>query len=142
MKGYLLVEEGGTRYGLRLEDVRQVFDLESVHPAPRSHPAVVGLVRVGGRLMPLVHLGALLEGNDAPEGHGATGVVTRCGDQHVVLAVHDADTVVREAPEPAPDGWDLPWAAAVARRGDVLIPVLDMEFLAERLMSVHPGGKQ
>jgi chemotaxis signal transduction protein len=142
VKGYLLVEEGGTRYGLRLEDVREVFDLESVHPAPRSHPSVVGLVRVRGRLMPLVHLGALLEGVEAPEGHGATGVVTRCGDQNVVLAVHDADTVVREAPEPAPDGWELPWAGAVARRDDVLIPVLDMDFLAERLMSVNPGGKQ
>jgi len=142
VKGYLLVEEGGTRYGLRLEDVRQVFDLESVHPAPGGHPAVVGLVRVGGRLMPLVHLSALLEGIEAPEGHGATGVVTRCGDQHVVLAVHDADTVVRDAPEPAPDGWELPWAGAVARREDALIPVLDMDFLAERLMSVNPGGGQ
>ena len=142
MKGYLLVEEGGTRYGLRLEDVRQVFDLESVHRAPRGHPAVVGLVQVGGRLVPLVHLGALLEGGETPQGHGATGVVTRCGDKLVVLAVHDADTVVREAPEPAPDGWDLPWAGAVARRNDVLIPVLDMDFLAERLMSVDPGGER
>jgi purine-binding chemotaxis protein CheW len=136
MKGYLLVEAGGTRYGLRLADVRQVLDLETVYPAPGSHPAMLGVIRVGGRFCPLVHLAALIERGRGADEKLETGVVARCGEQLVVLAVDDADTVVREEPEPVPDGWELHWAGGVAHREGGLVPVLDMDVLAERLVSV------
>ncbi len=135
MKGYLLVEAGGTRYGLHLADVRQVIEVPQAYAAPSMHRAVLGVIQVGGRLLPLVDLGALVETDRPPAGHASLGVVTRCAGRLVALAVDDADTVVPEDPEPLPEGWDLPWASGVARKGGTLIPVIDMDILAERLVA-------
>lgn len=135
MNGYLLVEAGGARYGVALADVRQVIELPQPHAAPSMHRAVLGVIQAGGRLMPLVDLGALVELDRAPAPDATLGVVTRCAERLVVLAVDDVEAVVRENPEPLPAGWDLPWASGVARQGETLVPVIDMDVLTERLVS-------
>jgi two-component system chemotaxis response regulator CheV len=137
MKGYLLVEAGGTRYGVRLADVRQVIELPKAYAAPSKHPAVLGVIHTSGRLMPLIDLGALVETGRDPVPGAAVGVVTHCAGRLVTLAVDEAESVVREDPERVPAGWDLPWAAGVAREGELLVPVIDMDVLAERLV---PAG--
>ncbi|UCF41081.1 MAG: chemotaxis protein CheW [Gemmatimonadota bacterium] len=142
MKGYLLVEAGGARYGVPLADVRQVIELPPASAAPSTHPAVLGVIQVGGRLMPLVDLGALVEAHRAPMPGTTLAVVTRCAQRLVALAVDDAEAVVHEDPEPLPDGWALAWAAGVAREGGTLIPVIDMDVLAERLVSVGASGER
>ena len=135
MKGYLLVEASGTRYGVRLADVRQVIELPQAYAAPSRHPAVLGVIQTGGRLMPLIDLGALVETDREPAAGATLGVVALCAERLVTLAVDEAETVVREDPEPVPTGWDLPWASGVAREDEVLVPVIDMDVLAERLLS-------
>jgi chemotaxis signal transduction protein len=139
VKGYLLIEAGGARYGLSVDDVREVIEVGSVHPAPSAHAAVLGVTQVAGRFIPLVHLRALVEREETCGEPGKTGVVVRCGAQRVVLAVDDADTVIREAPESVPEGLELPWAAGVARYEGDLVPIVDMEVMAERLLSVSAG---
>lgn len=135
MKGYLLVEAGGARYGLRLADVRQVIELPPAYAAPSMHRAVLGVIQAGGRLMPLVDLAALVESDRDPAPGAVLGVVTLCADRLVTLAVEEAEAVVRDDPGPLPPGWDLPWALGVAREGETLVPVIDMDVLAERLVS-------
>ena len=130
-----MVEAGGIRYGVRLADVRQVIELTKAYAAPSRHPAVLGVIQTGGRLMPLIDLAALVETDRDPAPGAALGVVTLCAERLVTLAVDEAETVVREDPEPVPAGWDLPWASGVAREGDALVPVIDMDVLAERLVS-------
>src|SRR5437867_8377035 len=59
-RGYLLVRVDGKAYGLPLARVLEVGDLAEVLDVPRALPAMRGLTPLRGRLVPVVHLGALL----------------------------------------------------------------------------------
>ena len=133
MSGYLVVHASGEPYGLSLGHVLEVSDLGEVLEVPRTHPAVRGLTPQRGRLVPLIHLGALLAGGAAPAERGRTAVLIRLGTRQVVLEVDDADEVVRESPLPMTRSGDLPWAAGVARQRATLVAVLDLDALEERI---------
>ncbi len=139
MKGYLLVRSDGTRLGLPLEQVVEVVDDAEATPIPGVAKAVRGVAQVRGRLIPMVHLGALLTGG-MPQGTArGTVVVATCGDGPVAFEVDDADAVVRETALPVPPGRQFPWASGVAAVDDELIPILDFEILAERLVMRQDG---
>jgi chemotaxis signal transduction protein len=125
----------GARYGLPLGPVLQVDDLGEVMEVPRVLPAMRGLTPVGGRLVPLIHLGALLGSRTPPLERGSATVLIDLGggERLVALEVDDADEVVREAVLPAPPGECLPWASGVARREGTLVPILDWDVLVERI---------
>lgn len=134
-RGYLLVQVEGARYGLPLGPVLQVDDLGEVMEVPHILPAMRGLTSVGGRLVPLVHLGALLGNRSPPSELGLATVLIDMGggERLVALEVDDADEVFREAVLPAPPGESLPWASGVARREGRLVPILDWSVLEERI---------
>ena len=133
MDGFLIVRASGEPFGLPIEQVLEVSDLGEVLEVPRTHPAVRGLTPQRGRLVPLIHLGALLAGRAAPAERGRTTVLIRLGARQVVFEVDDADEVVRERPLPLPRGEDLPWASGVARQREALVPVLDLDALEGRI---------
>jgi chemotaxis signal transduction protein len=134
-RGYLLVQVEGARYGLPLEPVLQVDDLGEVLVVPRVLPAMRGLTPLNGRLVPLIHLGALLGNRAPPPERGSATVLVDLGggERLVALEVDDADEVIREAVLPAPPGESLPWASGVARREGTLVPILDWDILQERI---------
>jgi chemotaxis signal transduction protein len=125
----------GASYGLPLGQVLQVSDLGAVMEVPRVLPAMRGLTPHGGRLVPLVHLGALLADRPPPPERGSTSVLVDLGGRErlVALEVDDAHEVVREAVLPVPPGESLPWASGVARREGQLVPILDWDVLEERI---------
>jgi chemotaxis signal transduction protein len=135
--GYLLVRADGRPYGLPLERVVEVSDLGEVLPVPRALPAVRGLTPRRGRLVPLVHLGALMAERPAPRERGAAAVFVALGagpaPRHAALEVDDADDVIREAALPVPPGELLPWSRGVARFRGALVPILDLDALGERI---------
>lgn len=131
--GYLLVRAAGEPFGLPLSQVLEVGDLGDVLDVPRTHPAVRGLTPSRGRLVPLVHLGALLAGRAAPADRGRAVVLVRVAGRQVAFEVDDAEAVVREGPLPVPAGNDLPWAVGVGRQHGGLVPVLDLDALEERI---------
>jgi chemotaxis signal transduction protein len=141
MKGYLLVRSEGKAYGLPVARVLEVGDATEVLHVPRTLPAVRGLTPLRGRLVPLIHLGALLTGSDAPAApSGAPGTVRTvvlvelgAGGRQVAFEVDDADAVVREQPLPVPRGQTLPWAAGVAEQEGGLVPILDLDALGDRI---------
>ena len=133
-RGYVLVRVAGRPYGLPLGGVLEVGDLGEVLDVPRALPAVRGLTPVRGRLVPLVHLGALLAERAAPPDRGQTAVLVRLGARVVAFEVDEADDVVREDALPVPRGESLPWASGVGRsRGGGLVPILDLDALGERI---------
>ena len=134
-RGYLLVQVEGASYGLPLGPVLQVDDLGEVLDVPRVLPAMRGLTALAGRLVPLIHLGALLGDRLPPPERGLTSVLVDLGggERLVALEVDDADAVIREAVLPAPPGESLPWASGVARREGSLVPILDWSVLVERI---------
>jgi chemotaxis signal transduction protein len=136
--GYLLVRAGARLVGLPIADVVEVIEPGPSYPVPAVEPAVRGVVTVRGRILPLVHLGALLDGAACPRmaggtGLGAVGIIVAIGGSHICLEVEAADSVLREAGMPLPPGTSLPGAVAVARHAGDLVPLLDLGILAGAL---------
>jgi chemotaxis signal transduction protein len=136
-RGFLLVRVDGKAYGLPLGRVLEVGDLGEVLDVPRALAAMRGVTPVRGRLVPLVHLGALMGERAAPPDRGRAAVLVEVGAgegiRHVAFEVDDADDVVREAALPVPPGESLRWATGVARRRGDLVPILDLDALGDRL---------
>src|SRR5213592_3695342 len=132
--GYLLVRVDGKHYGLPLGRVLEVGDLGEVLDVPRALAAVRGVTPLRGRLVPLIHLGALLGKRTPPADRGRTAVLVELGAgegvRQVALEVDDADDVVREAPLPVPRGAPLPKAPdfleGVLRYQGGAVPLVDL----------------
>jgi chemotaxis signal transduction protein len=131
-EGWLLVRAGGRRVGLALDQVIEVLDLGPVYPVPSTEPAVRGVTSSRGRLVPLVHLASLLDGRGATSG-GGTAVMVRLGGRRVCLEVDDAEEVLREPGFPVPEDASLPFAVAVARQPDGIVPLLDLTAIGARI---------
>ncbi len=139
MNGYLLVRADGRQYGLPIEEVVEVVDRAASEPVPGGQRAVRGVVKVRGQMLPVVHLGALLNDRTPPDEETGTMVVTRFSDRRVAFEVDDADAVVRDLPIPVPHGSELPLASGLAHYHDALVPILDVELLGERLVTDNSG---
>jgi chemotaxis signal transduction protein len=130
---WLLVRAGSRRIGLPLSDVIEVLEPGPVYPVPAQEAAVRGVTTAREDIMPLVHLGALLDGTRCPERRGATTILVRVDGRPLCLEVDDAEEVLNEPGHPVPPGSTLPFAAAVARRPDGLVPLLDLTALVARI---------
>jgi chemotaxis signal transduction protein len=130
--GFLLVRTGNRRVGLELSHVLEVTEVGPVHPVPSVDPAVRGVVAVQGRLVPMVHLGSLLEDGASPPTAGELVVVVVVEGRRVCLEIDDAEVVIHEAALPVPPGSTLPWASGVARHPEGLVPLLDLAALSSR----------
>ena len=132
-EGWLLVRAGGRRVGLALDQVIEVIDLGPVYPVPSTEPAVRGVTSCRGRIVPLVHLASLLDGSIAAETGGGTAVMVRLGDLRLCLEVDDAEEVLREPGLPISQDVSMPFAVAVARHPDGIVPLLDLSAVGARI---------
>lgn len=131
--GYLLVRAGGRSVGLSLEQVVEVLDPGHAFSVPALEPAVRGVTTIRGRIMPLVHLGALLDGVPCPPERGETAVVVEILGRRVCLEVEAAESVLTGSGLPVPADAAMPWAIAVARTEGGLLPLLDLTALGARI---------
>jgi chemotaxis signal transduction protein len=132
--GFLLVRTGNRRVGLELAHVVEVTQVAQVHRVPTREAAVRGVADVHGRMMPVVHLGALLHGGLCPAQLSDVVVIVAVDGRRICLEIDDAELVVREAALPVPPGSALPWAIGVARHPEGLVPLLDLAALSARFM--------
>jgi chemotaxis signal transduction protein len=133
MSPYLLVRAGGRRVGLALTHVVEVLDPGMAHPVPSVDPAVRGVARVRGRVLPVIHLGALLAGLPCPPIRGEAAVLVEVEGRRLCLEVDEAEIVSREYGLPVPSEIAMPWAVAVARHPEGLVPLLDLTALGTRM---------
>jgi chemotaxis signal transduction protein len=89
---------------------------------------------VHGRIVPVLHLGALLESGVCPPTAADLVVVVTVDGRRVALEIDDAEVVVREPALPVPPGAAFPWAIGVARYQEGLVPLLDLAALSSRFM--------
>jgi chemotaxis signal transduction protein len=136
-QGFLLVRAGQRRVGLELAHVAGVTLLGSVHPVPSLIAAVRGVATIQGTLVPVIHLGALLDGSACPPRTSETGVLVTIGGRRLCLEVDDAELLVRDHALPVPQGTTFSWAVGVARHADGLVPLLDVEALSSRFMETE-----
>jgi chemotaxis signal transduction protein len=132
-EGWLLVRAGGRKVGLSLDQVIEVLDLGPVYPVPSIEPAVRGVTSSRGRIVPLVHLASLLDERVGPAAGGGTAVMVQLSGRRVCLEVDDAEEVTREPGLPVPHDVSLPFAVAVAREADGIVPLLDLTAVGARL---------
>jgi len=132
--GHLLVRAGGRLVGLPLDQVVEVLDPGTAFPVPAREPAVRGVAVVRGRILPLVHLGGLLSDAGCPPERSETGVLVDLAGLRLCLEVDAAESVLYGAGMPVPAGATLPWAVAVARTEEGLVPLLDLTALGARMM--------
>jgi purine-binding chemotaxis protein CheW len=130
---YLLVRAGSRLVGLSLDQVIEVMDVGEILAVPTLDPAVRGVTRVRGRIMPLVHLGALLDGTACPQQRGDTAVVVELSGRRVCLEVEAAETVLHDAGLPISTEAAMPWAVAVARTEGGVLPLLDLAEFGTRI---------
>ncbi len=133
MSGYLVVRARGELYGLDVRQVLEVVDEFEVFKTLSVHAAVRGVTPVRERLVPVIHLGTLLDDQAPPEKCSKTAVLATRGDTLVALEIDDADSVEYETPLPVPAGWQLPWASGVVKRNGELVPIIDVELLVEHM---------
>jgi chemotaxis signal transduction protein len=130
--GHLLVRAGARLVGLPLTQVVEVLDPGAAFPVPSVEPAVRGVSVIRGRILPVVHLGALLEGRPCPTERSELGVLVELGGRRLCLEIEEAESVLYERGMPVQAGSALPWAAGVARTPQGLIPLLDLAALGAR----------
>jgi chemotaxis signal transduction protein len=99
----------------------------------------MGVTPIKQRVVPLVQLAALIEDDAASDTSHGMVVLARCSGAMVAFVVDDAEELVREDPRPVPETWQLPWASGVVQHEGELIPIVDLEVLAERLVA---GGAE
>ncbi len=92
--GHLLVRAGRRLVGLPLAQVIEVLDPGATFAVPALEPAVRGVAVVRGRILPLVHLGALLDGTACPAARTEIGVLVELSGRRVCLEVEDAESVL------------------------------------------------
>jgi chemotaxis signal transduction protein len=130
--GHLLVRAGPRLVGLPLAQVVEVLDPGTAFPVPATEPTVRGVAVVRGRIVPLVHLGALLEGRPCPQDRSDVAVMVELAGRRLCLELEAAETLLYEPGLPIVPGAGLPWAAAVARTEHGLVPLLDLTALGAR----------
>ena len=137
------VDAGLADLGQMKEDIRglverykQASGAATAAAAPQftgARPAVRGVTSVRGRILPLIHLGALLEGTGCPEAQGEVAIVVRLDGRTLCLEVEEAETVLKDPGLAVSSGTALAWAVAVARTDDGLVPLLDLTALGARI---------
>jgi chemotaxis signal transduction protein len=132
--GFLLVRVGQRRVGLELVHVLGVTALGAVHPVPSVEAAVRGVAAVNGKMVPVIHLGSLLDAVPCPPVLCEVGVVVSVEGRRLCLEVDEAEVLVRDRALPVPPGTTLPWAFGVAKHADGLVPLLDLPALSSRFV--------
>jgi purine-binding chemotaxis protein CheW len=138
-RSFLVVRAGGRPVGLPLEELLEVLEPTRCLPVPAREPALRGVIDVRGRLVPVVHLGALLRGGACPPEVGEAVVIVRAGARRFGLEVDAADAVASEPTLPVPREAALPWAAALVRTAGGLVPLLDLGAVGARLTESGAG---
>jgi len=133
MSRWLLVRSADRTVALPVPTIEELVALPAPLPVPGVLAAVRGVAPFRGRLVPLVHLGAVIGGVPPPATLGATGVAVRLVGRCVLLEVDEATELTAADAEPLPHGWRGRWASSAVRQTGALVPVLDLAWLTARL---------
>ena len=132
-EAYLLVTARGHLVGLPVSQLEGVAEPGPVTPVPSAEPALRGVGAVRGGTLPIVSLGALLEGSGADATPAQVMVIVAAGGVRLGLEVDAADIVLRGEAMPAPRDGSMPWARSVMRHEGALVPLLDLGALGARM---------
>lgn len=132
--GYVIFRLGDEEYGLPVEIVNSIIRYEAATPVPRAPDAVLGVINLRGRVVPVVDLRRRFRGEDFEPGPASRIVVADGAAGPVGIAVDAANEVTsieNEALRPVPEGVLAPETArafrAVVERDGSLIILLELD---------------
>lgn len=79
---------GSRQFAVRESEIATVADWRQPTPLPHAPPAVMGIVSLQGRMLTVLDLGKITEGDVAVDGTPRHIIALR-GDEQLALAVHD-----------------------------------------------------
>ncbi len=141
-RGVLLVRTEGRRLGLRLADVAEVGDVGAIQAVPATIPSMRGVVQVRDRLVPLFHLGALVDGRRCPPAAPmSTMVLAQVAGRWIAMEVEEADAAPGEEILTTfmESGVESRTLGAV-KRAEGWIPILNLDALAERWQNLEKAS--
>lgn len=133
-KGYVIFRLGDEEYGLPVESVNSIIRYETATPVPRAPEAVLGVINLRGRVIPVVDLRQRFRTQPFEPTASSRIVVADAAAGPVGIAVDAANevtTIEETARRPVPDGVLSPDTAraftAVVERDGSLIILLDLD---------------
>ncbi|MDZ4169967.1 MAG: chemotaxis protein CheW [Coriobacteriia bacterium] len=137
--GYVIFRLGEEEYGLPVTSVSGIIRYEEATPVPRSPVAVLGVVNLRGRVIPVVDLRMRFRGVAFEPGPTSRIVVTEGAAGPVGIAVDAASEVASidgSLVRPVPEGVLAPETArafsGVVERGGALTILLDLDHAVPR----------
>lgn len=136
MNDVLLVRVGDRQVGLAVESLVEVIELAAPFPVPCTTPALRGLIPVRERLVPVLHLGAALDGAACPDRLGEMAVIATVDGRAIGLEVDHASEVKPAVVTPLPEDLLVPGAVGAVQMDGVFLPVIDVPLLAAQLIDI------
>ncbi len=136
MTDVLLVRIGDRQVGLIVDSLVEVIELTAPFPVPSATPALRGLIPVGDRLVPVLHLGAALDGAACPDRLGEMAVIATIDERTIGLEVDYASEVTPAVITQLPEDLLVPGAVGVVQRDGVFVPVIDVALLGAQLIDI------
>lgn len=131
-----MVRVGGRQVGLAVDSLVEVIELAAPFPVPSATPALRGLIPVRDRLVPVLHLGAALDGGACPDRLGEMAVIATIDERTIGLEVDYASEVTPAVIAPLPDDVLVPGAVGVVQREGVFVPIIDVALLGAQLIDI------
>lgn len=132
--GYVIFRLGDEEYGLPVETVNSIIRYEPATPVPRAPEAVLGVINMRGRVVPVVDLRRRFRNQPFEPGPASRIVVADGIAGPVGIAVDAANevtTIPSEALKPVPEGVLSADTArafkAVVERDGVLVILLELD---------------
>ena len=123
-------ELNGTRFGMRAEAIREVYQAVTITPLPRAPASIEGLIDVRGTIAPVYDLRSRLGLSPRPPGPDDHLLIAQADGRLVVVRVDRAIELVQVPadqlePATAPDT-RMAHVAGVARLPDGLVVICDL----------------
>lgn len=143
MRCFTIVCEGRT-YGLPVEAIHTVFQIVAVTSVPLAPPAILGLVNLRGKIVTAVSLRRRMRNDATHEPSDLAVGVEHRGESFALIVDEVGDVITLNAETrietPPHLGAEALKIAAVHRLDDVILPVLDLDwvltFQKERAMTM------
>jgi purine-binding chemotaxis protein CheW len=135
-KQILVFRSAGLELGLDISCVREVLRPQPICPVPKTPPFIEGVINLRGRIVALVDLAKRLNSTQAEEEPNPRIIVCKVNGFLVGLIVSRLREIIALSQEeiaPTPDLVSMKLESKVisgmARVGDRIIPLLDLEYL-------------
>lgn len=141
MNQLIVVRLAEQRYALRLHEVEKVVRIVTITALSGAPAAILGLINVQGRVLPVVTLRGSLGLPEREVGPEDVLIIVRTERGMAALSADGVEGVC-EAWEPVREGGGLPGQAylqGVVKLADGLVPLCDLDRILARLAGPVPG---